>query len=588
MKYLVSVLTLLFIAGCGDTQLGDSVEIGGSVAVPLTPTDAPTVLSTTPTTLDLSPLPSVVGVTKAEAAVSIYSDSSCNQLVGAGVADTNGAFSIPINNPLEGGTEATFWARAQADGFLVSECSSTSVTYRTTAIRPGLAVFSGTQTTAPSAPTQVNQATAYGIQWSQSEFDSSYYSHSTSTDSETITIEQNGNYWVSATLPLEMMAGTYRPCVRMEIRVNGVLVSGGIGQSTYIRYDPATGNYESSGHVAMLLSNLSATDEIEVFLQESAGHDGSEVVSITSVASLYLEKVEDTRTLFTATANRTVASTNINGGASPFEWTEDRKDSGFIHDDGVNPENITLAAGTYLAFLNIPINGTATRASPRIRVRLNGAVVNGGQASQGYMRNDSGHNDSSLHWSGYFTASNGDILTVTSEAEGGGGTVNVQAGQVATLAVENLASTDNFIALRATQLLAGVDWNQVGGSNIAWTTSDFADASVYNHSTLTNPDQIQINEPGDYFLTYNDSVTGSNDRVNPIISVLVNGTPVSGAESKTHYIRNTSGHNESSTSLTFLLRNLSAGDVVTLQSQLDVGAGAVTIVEDALLTLTKK
>ncbi len=586
-RYFVFLFFLPFL-GCGGTDLGDGVAIGGSSSDPIPQTEVPVLIATTPASPALTPLPTFNGQTQANAVVEIFSDSTCTTPVATGVADTNGDFSILISEAMEGGTEQSFWAQATAPDATVSECSSTSVSYRNTTIRPGLATLNGTQTRAPVSPTQVNQATAYPIDWSQSEFDSHYFSHSTTINSEILTIEQNGDYWMSATLPLLMTAGTYRPCVRLEIRVNGSLVTGGIGQSTYIRFDGATGNSESSGHVTTLVRGLAVGDQVEVYLQETAGEDGNEVVGISSVASLFVEYASNSRDIFHGTATRTVASTNINAASSAFEWTEDRKDTSFTHDDGGSPHEITLAAGVYLAYINVPISGTVTRGAPRMLVRLNGALVNGGQASQGYMRNDSGHNDASLHWFGYFSASNGDILTVTSEQEAGAGTINVQAGQAATLNLEKLGSNSGFIGLRASQLSAGVDWNIAGGSTIAWDTSDIHDTTTYTHSTLANPHQIQVDVPGDFVLTYNDSLSGSNDRVSPIIKVQVNGVDVAGAETKTHYIRNTSGHNESSAALTFLLRNLSAGDIITLSSQPDVGAGVVPVIEDALISILRK
>ncbi len=582
------LLFLMLLLGCGGTDLGESLAIQGSVNQPVPQTETPTVISTTPVSPALSNQPRVNGTSEPNSEVRVFSDSLCTVFAGSGLANEQGVYSVEISEALIGGSEQAYWVQATAPEKSESDCSTSSVTYRTTAIGSGLAWLQGNLTTAPFSPSQVNQAIAYPLSWNQSEFDSNFFDHSTESQSEKLIIKQAGDYWVAATLPLEMLAGTYRPCVRLEIRVNGALVSGAIGQSSYIRFDGPTGNSQSSSHVAMLLRNLSVDDEIEVLLSETAGQDGSEIVSINSVASLLLEYVTPTRELFTASTTRTVADTNINGALSSFEWTQGRIDSGFVHDNGLNPQNIQLSAGTYLAFINIPVTSASTRTSPRVQLRLNGGVINGGQASQGYIRDDSGHNDSSIHWSGYFVANDNDILTVTSEREAGGGTVNIQPGQVGNLNLERLSSSQGVIALRGTQLVSGVDWNGVVASPVQWTQSDIHDTDLFTHSTLLNSHQILINQFGDYLLTYNDSMAGSNDRVSPIIKVQVNGVDVSGAESKTHYMRNTSGHDESSASLVFLLRNLSPNDIVTVTSQRDVGAGPVTPIEDAILMIIKK
>ncbi len=583
-----NILFLLFLLGCGGTDLGDSLAIQGSVNQPVPQTERATVISTTPVSPALSSSPRINGTAEPNSEVRIYSDSLCTLFVGSGTATSEGVFSIEVTEPLVGGSQQTYWVAASAPEKSLSECSLSSVAYRTTAIRPGLAWLQGNFTGAPVSPGQVNQATAYPLVWDQGEFDSNFFSHSTSSQSEKLVIKRAGDYWVAATLPLEMLAGTYRPCVRLEIRVNGVLVSGGIGQSSYIRFDGPTGNSQSSSHVAMLLQGLSVDDEIEVFLSETAGQDGSEVVSINSVASLLLEYVAPSRSIFTASTTRTVADTNINGTLSSFEWTQGRVDPGFDHNNGLNPQNIQLSAGTYVAFINLPVTSNSTRTSPRVQLRLNGGVINGGQASQGYIRNDSGHNDSSIHWAGYFVANDNDVLTVTSEREAGAGTVNIQPGQEGNLNIEKLPNSEGVIALRGTQLVSGGDWNGGVASPVQWSLSDVLDSEVFSHSTLLNSHQIQIKEFGDYLLSYNDSMAGSNDRVSPIIKVQVNGVDVSGAESKTHYMRNTSGHDESSASLVFLLRNIAPNDIVTVTSQRDVGAGPVTLIEDALLMIIKK
>ena len=599
MRYVFWItLFSLSLLGCKGTNLGDSVQIGDSVSdggggdqnptPTIETTETPLILSTTPASPDLSQTPTINGTSEANAAIVIYSDSSCTTSVESGTADGTGNFAITLSSAVDGGSETTYYATAQVSGENVSACSVSNVTYKSTAIRPGLAFLTGTQTTAPANATQLNQGTAYALQWSSSEVDSNYFSHSTMASSEQLTVLRSGNYFISVTIPLIMTAGSMRPVVRMEVRVNGVLYPGAIGESSYIRNDGSTGNSESSCHVAIYLESLSVNDRVEVFVQETAGDNGSEVVNVSSVASLYVEFVNASRSVFTGTATRTVGSTDINNaGASPFEWTESLKSADYTHDDVTNPENITLVnGGNYMLNVNVPINSGGTRNSPKVLVKLNGVTVSGGQASQGYIRNDSGHNDSSIHWSGYIVANPGDVLTVTSEEEANTGSVTVNS--VASINIERLGSTSNVIALRGRDLDTGTDWNAAGTNNILWDTMDIHDTAVYTHDTTSNEHQVTVIDQGDYLLHYNDSLTGSNDRVSPIIKVQVNGVDVSGAESKTHYIRNTNNHNESSASLVFLLRNLSAGDVITVTVQRDVATNTVNDVEDALLAIIKK
>ncbi len=552
-------------------------------------TGIPTLTSSTPLSPGLSQTPVISGTSENGADVQIFSDAACTNLVGTGTADASGAFGFAISSPQNGGETAVYYAKAKSATKLVSPCSSTFISFQSTSIRPGLAWLSATESTAPGTPTKLNQGVSYALKWSSSEFDSGFYSHSSLSSAHQITVTQDGDYFLAATLPLVMTSGTYRPCVRMEVRINGNLVPGAIGESSYIRFDPATGNSESSSHIALLLKSLSASDYIEVFVQETAGEDGSEVVSTSSKASLYLEQVSSSKNFFTANATQVVAGVDINQGvASALEWVENRKDSGFTHDDLASPENIILTAGTYLVYVNLPVTSIVQRAAPRLLVQLDGLTVSGGHASQGYMRAASGHNDSSLHWTGLIKALAGQVLTIKTQRESAAGLVSVQAGTSAQVSIEKLPDESGLISLRGTSLSGGTDWNPLAVQSIQWNLTSAHDVSAYSHSTVTNPHQVTVTARGDYLLLYNDSLTAVATRVNPIIRIQVNGVDVPGAESKTHYIRNISGHNESSASLVFFLRDLLPGDVVSVTTERENAAGVVNDLQEALFTLLKK
>ena len=143
-------------------------------------------------------------------------------------------------------------------------------------------------------------------------------------------------------------------------------------------------------------------------------------------------------------------------------WAEGRKDSGITHSNSVSPGNITLdAAGDYLVLVNIPLYSTSARVAVRAHVRLNGVTVNGGYAKQGFIRNVSGHNDSSLHWSGVVRSSSANqVLSIVTEQEAANGTVTFPTGKVASIYVEKLPSTKVY-AGRATRVTGASpdQWN---------------------------------------------------------------------------------------------------------------------------------
>ena len=75
----------------------------------------------------------------------------------------------------------------------------------------------------------------------------------------------------------------------------------------------------------------------------------------------------------------------------------------------------------------------------------------------------------------------------------------------------------------------------------------------------------------------------------------LDGSPVTGAETKTHYLRHdTTGNRRSSASLVFYLRGVSAGQVLTVGTQQEATASGTGIVtpelpdDFALLTIIRK
>lgn len=441
----------------------------------------------------------------------------------------------------------------------------------------------GSQTTAPVSPTNINQTTAYAVKWNSSYIDADYFEHSITINSHELKVKAAGNYFIAVTVP--MMSALQRSCVQAEVRVNGSPVDGGIGESSYIRnFDNHT---ESSNHIAMVLNGLSADDVIGVYVKGTAI---AGTVTISSVVSLYVEYIRPNRTVFSGTATQTAFSTNLNSAAAALEWTEGLKSSGFTHSDLSNPENITVgSAGDYLIFVNVPITSTVTRGNIKILVQADGVTVPGGEGKQGYIRNSDGHNDASVHWSGLaHNVSAGSVITVKTQQEAAAGVITVQAGKKASIFIEIIdTSTDVFFS-RATKLSGGTNWNPATAQSILWEDDGIIDSSIFTHSTAANAHQITVSRAGDYLLVYNDSFTSAIQRPNPKITVNVNGSAVSGAETKCHYIRNGPPHSESSGTLVFLLKDLSSGDIISLDAVAEALPGTVDDDQDSVLLIWRK
>ncbi len=451
--------------------------------------------------------------------------------------------------------------------------------------------FTGTRSV---VGTNLNSAPS-PMQWSTSSVDNYYYTHSTSSNSQRVTLRQNGDYFLAVNLPVQRAdANVSRTRSGVEVRKNGVAVQEGLGRSGYI--ENAGAQSESSSNVAFLLTDVTADDYIEVFVENLSTIDAGDTINVTGLASLYLEYISNTDTVFAATSTRTVSSTTLNQAtSSPFEWTETRQDAGFVHSNTISPQNITLSAtGTYMVHINVPLTGVGHTVQTNVagRVLLNGTAVSGGHFMQGYMETAATESDgdSSIHWSGIVVATTTDsILTITAQQEAGAGTVVVTPGFSGSIFVEKLPTT-GVIALTGSTFngTTNTNWNNSNASSTRFINQLAYDSSTFTHSTTTNSHQITVGQSGDYFLAFNDAVSGATTRTNNRITVTVNGATTTGAQTKSNYIRNQNGHSDASSNLVFLLEGVTAGQIISVQSQQEATAGQVSSTTPGTLLLWKK
>ncbi|MEM7393662.1 MAG: DUF2341 domain-containing protein, partial [Verrucomicrobiota bacterium] len=123
---------------------------------------------------------------------------------------------------------------------------------------------------------------------------------------------------------------------------------------------------------------------------------------------------------------------------------------------------------------------------------------------------------------------------------------------------------------------------------VEWEQNETIDAAFYTHDPVANPEEIVIEDDGDYLLVYNDALTSFFVRPNPLLSVEKNGVAIPGADIRSHLTRGLGGHTESSGSLVFYLNDLNAGDHIAIRVKRDFGTGTVTALDDALLVLQRK
>ncbi|MFC1800727.1 hypothetical protein ACFLYT_01590, partial [Nanoarchaeota archaeon] len=433
----------------------------------------------------------------------------------------------------------------------------------------------------------INVATLNTLNFSTSNFDTSYFSHP-GNDAK-LTVLQDGDYFIALTIPQnrsDVVANT-RSCVEAQVLVNNVKQPVGTARSSYIRSQDL--HYYSSDHLAVLLKDLTANDEITIKVQGVA--DTTQIVNSYTGFSLYAEYIADTETIFSATgteSNDTTSPTNLNQATEYFmKWAENRKDTGMTHNDATSPEAITLdSIGKYFVTVNIPFGSAAARPIVEGRVRLDGQIIDGGLFRQTYIRNSQSHSDSSGHWAGLVeTTSTNQVLTIGVIGVGNNiGTSMTTDNENATIFIQKMPPTGIYQA-EATQVTGATpdDWNPASPEEIIWATDNIIDTSSYTHSTGTNPHIITVDEDGQYLVALNGAFRTTGARESPRMNIKVNEVPQPGAWSQTGYIRDQSGDEESSDSLVFLL-DLTANDNISVTMSMDT-ADATIVDEDTPTTI---
>ena len=445
----------------------------------------------------------------------------------------------------------------------------------------------------------LDSATPTSIAWNErSSIDPSVFEHDINSIHR-LTVLEDGDYIVAATMPVVAIdTADNRPSQEIEIYVNGEPAPGSQGRTGYIRNQPRNTNIqdETSCHAHLLLQGLSAGDVIEVKAAKTA--QPAQITAIQT-ASLFVEKAESGRAIFSAVSDDSLDGVNLNpdwegAGEDPVElpWASNRKDSGFSHSDG--GAGISLSSGTYLVYVNLPLQRTSgARLSPSLEILLDGNIVPGGQSRHGYNRNASGHIESSVHFAGIVEVSGNQTLTTQTlryANSGNTGNAVLPTGKKGSIMIEKIDNDGVFTAtaVETTNAADPADWNAATKEQIIWESPAINDSSTYNHSG----ENITVREAGDYLLVYNDLLQSTAQRPNPRITVEINGAAYPGAEAKTHYIRSADGHNTASATMAILLEGLSANDVVTVSTQREGQTGTVGIEEfsneAAIVGLIKK
>ena len=154
-----------------------------------------------------------------------------------------------------------------------------------------------------------HNATSKAIKWSQLDYDTTAFDFNSSTPTR-LKVKTAGDYFLSFTGPVAeaSRSDNVRSQVHFFVKKNGsTAIPTAKTSSTYVRHD--SDHTESSGHLHILLPSLSTNDYVEVYAK--AFDTSANTVSL-GTTSLFLEEVASSRSIFSATAIRTVSSTNFN------------------------------------------------------------------------------------------------------------------------------------------------------------------------------------------------------------------------------------------------------------------------------------
>ena len=481
------------------------------------------------------------------------------------------------------------------DGSVYVEGRTWEIASDAVLIATGVAWLSGTTT---SNGTEWNNTTAAAINWTTDDYDSTYYSHSTTTNNSRLTVNQAGDYLVAVTVPTERTdTANAVEALEANVYVNGVPQAYAIGRSNSTNRNTQR---SSANHIAVLLHNLAVNDYIEVYSRTVSGGTATNHIVVSTQASMYVEYMPATETIFSAIATTTNGGTNMSPVAtSSMTWYDigSRVDSGYTHGNGSTSQNITLSAqGDYVVYINIPVEESTAVANSRGRGRvlLNGVMINGGDFKQDYISNSNGHVASSMHWSGvvHSTTTNSVLSVSVQQATASAAATMTVGSSQASIYVQKLPSTDVFFSRATTTatVAPGTDWNPTATGTILWAADDIKDATTFSHTV--GKATTTVLKAGDYFLVYNDSISNNSGtaRTAPRVTVMINGSPVSGALAPEHFTRVAGGatDTESSGSLVFLLRNLAANDQITVRTVANTVTGTNVADQDALLLLWRK
>lgn len=279
-------------------------------------------------------------------------------------------------------------------------------------------------------------------------------------------------------------------------------------------------------------------------------------------------------------ATSTSNGTDINPATSyPLEWWEQDFDSSKYSFNDTYPSRLVVdEPGDYLVAITIPmyrIDGANNRTRIETEFRVNGTKKEVGVSRPSYIRNSGGHDESSNN------------MTVLLE--------DLTADQYIEIFVKGITSNRSAVYIRdqASMFVEKIEDTEVVFSGFATSTTDSTDLSGtsafelewlssrkdtgYTHSSASTPEDITLDEIGNYYVSVNVPLYTTTARANVTGQILLGGTPVSGGIFQQGYIRITDTDNYSSIHWNGVVQTSAVNQVLSVSTIEDGSSGTVTV-----------
>lgn len=465
--------------------------------------------------------PIVAGTSDPNYDIKLYNNSSCNPPA-IGTGSTNGAGSFTVQATVPDNAITQIYATATNTIGNESPCSYSSVTIVEDSAPPSPTLVTSTNPASPST-----SLTPSIVGTTEANASVSVYSDTTCTNlATTSNADNNGDFSIPVTV------------------------------------------------------NAFTTTTFKVRATDSAGNQSN-----CSTTFLNYESYSIANGAANFEGDRLISGTNVNPSvASSLQWSLGYYDNSFYaHSSSTQSEKIQiLQNGNYLLTLNVPLQQNSAaygRETPRFEVYINGTAHPAARAESTYIRNASGHEESSAHLSLLLADLNAtDIIEVKAIAGAPDlSTVNISNKTKLFLEYIDLNTRPIFSAV-ATKTTNSTNLSQATPYGLEWT-SNKKNNTVYTHNSSSNSEQITLNESGDYLVFVNLPLTSTVVRASVGIDIKLNGSTINGGTAQQGYLRadGPTGNNNSTAHWSGLVSNVAAGQVLQITASQAGANGNVTV-----------